>query len=342
MGERTRVLYIASFPRSGSTLLGQMLDELPGVISVGEFVASLWTYGVRDNLACGCNVPFRECPFWSKVIRHAFGSFDELARLERALAPQKLARFHNIPLFMTKFHSRTFDESLRAYRDVLRTLYQSIRAVSGAEIIVDSSKSPTYAALLSGISDLRFQMIHLVRDSRAVTYSQQNVKLRPEIKHDTVPLEQMGVLQTAFEWNIHNSVIDIIAKRLSEATPRIRYKTLVRVPTQTLEMLCHELDLPLDLGFIKEQSVMLTPNHQLWGNPVRFAHGSVKLAEDTRWQSGMRKHHRWFVTLMTAPFLWRYRAFNDGKTTSCDTHKSQLSGTIVPGQAESTRPKGKA
>src|SRR4028119_1802817 len=54
---------------------------------------------------------------------------------------------------------------------VLERLYRAIQRVSGAGVIVDSSKRFSYAVLLSLLPFGDLRVVHLVRDSRAVAYS---------------------------------------------------------------------------------------------------------------------------------------------------------------------------
>ena len=79
--ERVRVLFISGFGRSGSTILGQVLDGVPGVVHVGE-LNFLWDHNVLKNRECGCGLPFSDCPFWQEVMGRAFGGSDGVDALE--------------------------------------------------------------------------------------------------------------------------------------------------------------------------------------------------------------------------------------------------------------------
>ena len=62
----TGVLFIVGASRSGSTLLERLLNELPGVMSVGE-LQRVWRRGFVENQLCSCGQPFHDCPFWGEV-----------------------------------------------------------------------------------------------------------------------------------------------------------------------------------------------------------------------------------------------------------------------------------
>src|SRR6476660_6686221 len=62
---RTDLLYIAGLGRSGTTVVSQLLDQVPGVTSVGEG-RSVWR-AAAEGWLCGCGVPFHDCKFWTAV-----------------------------------------------------------------------------------------------------------------------------------------------------------------------------------------------------------------------------------------------------------------------------------
>jgi hypothetical protein len=91
---------------------------------------------------------------------------------------------------------------LEDYIDVLSRLYQAIKEVSNASYIVDSSKVPQFAWLLEEMPGAELHIIHLVRDSRATTYSWQRQRLRPEIAGKAQLMDRHSVVRSAFEWNL--------------------------------------------------------------------------------------------------------------------------------------------
>lgn len=61
-----KILYIAGYGRSGSSVLSRMLGYADGFVSVGEF----WRVRgeVRDGGMCSCGSRIADCRFWSGVI----------------------------------------------------------------------------------------------------------------------------------------------------------------------------------------------------------------------------------------------------------------------------------
>ena len=60
---KTKVLYIAGTSRCGSTILGNVLGQIRGFVSVGE-ISSIWERGFLENAYCGCGTRFLDCPMW--------------------------------------------------------------------------------------------------------------------------------------------------------------------------------------------------------------------------------------------------------------------------------------
>ena len=86
---RTRVVYVGGTGRSGSTVLANVLGEVPGLVSVGE-VRFLWERGILQDRLCGCGDHFSDCPFWSKVLDRALGPDDEQRTEDRQATARRM------------------------------------------------------------------------------------------------------------------------------------------------------------------------------------------------------------------------------------------------------------
>src|SRR5262249_2977788 len=157
------------YARTGSTLLDRVLGGIPGFASFGE-MRHVWDRGFRGNQLCGCGVPFRECPFWTEVAREAFGGFDAVRAESVSRTKRAVAAFWNLPRIAGRgrWSSAGYRRRLEEYRDALSRLYRAMQRVSGARFLVDSTKDPQHAFVLSGIRGFDVRFVHLVRDSRAV------------------------------------------------------------------------------------------------------------------------------------------------------------------------------
>ena len=185
----------------------------------------------------------------------------------------------------------------------LATLYRALRRVSGAEVLVDSSKLPSYGQLLRTLPGLEATTVHLVRDPRAVAFSWMRKRFNPATGSW---MDRHSALRSAVAWLVTNLEIEIL-HRGSERPVRILYEDFVSNPEGVLQTCLRAVKMeqkPLPLR--GDAEVELSTGHTLAGNPLRFAAGPVRLREDDEWRQAMRAPSRWLVTALTMPLLRRY------------------------------------
>src|SRR5689334_1038555 len=171
-----RVLFLGGLGRSGTTLLERLLGELRGVCPLGE-VVHLWERDVRDDERCACGDPFSRCEFWQAVGAKAFGGWDSVD-VERVLAlRQAVERTRLIPALALSW--RRTDE-VAEYCESYARVYRAAAEISGARVVVDSSKHAALAFCLRQASSVDLRVAHVVRDSRGVAYSWTKRVGRPE------------------------------------------------------------------------------------------------------------------------------------------------------------------
>lgn len=149
--------------RSGSTILANLLGEMNGFFSVGE-LHNLWGRSIIAGDECGCGQPVIQCDFWSRVLNDVLEGHDERAVTVSRWQRQELRLRHTHRLLRLR-RLNGAPTPLRDYGDVLSHVYQRIGRVSGARVIVDSSKWPTAAALLRLLPEVEPYLIHLARST---------------------------------------------------------------------------------------------------------------------------------------------------------------------------------
>ena len=303
-----RILYIAGWGRSGSTLLDRMLGQVTGVFSCGE-LRDIWRRGVIENRLCGCGEPFRDCAVWSRVGEEAFGGWDSLDVAEAQRLRDKLDRPWSPPVVMSSKAVPGADADVARYVELLTTLYRAIQQVTGAAVIVDSSKIPTYALLLRQIPQVDLRILHLVRDPRGVVFSWQKQVVRAD-GDGTDQMLRYGAASASARYVFYNVMAH--GMRLLRHTPYqfLRYEDLIADPEPVLRrVLAHaEVTAPATLAFLKGHEATLNPNHTVDGNPMRLKTGPLTLRVDDGWRGQMESRQRMTVTALTAPlaFLYRY------------------------------------
>ena len=300
----SRVIYVGGLGRSGTTLLERLLGELPGVVPLGE-VVHLWARGIGRDEPCGCGAPFGRCPFWRQVGERAFGGWNmRLARRVLALR-RRVDRTRHIPSLARRAPASPAGD-LAEYVETHRRLYRAVGEITGAEVIVDSSKHASLAFCLCGRAspgDAPLSVVHLVRDARAVAHSWRRRVLRPE---DGAPMTRWHPGATALHWLTQNLAFHLLARR-GVPVVRVRYEDLVDEPLATLNRLSSRLSLPAaDPALLADGKVTLAVGHTVSGNPMRFAVGPLPLRRDDSWRTGLARRHRWLVTALTWPLLLRY------------------------------------
>jgi hypothetical protein len=306
------VLYIAGWGRSGSTIMGNILGQLPGFAHVGE-ISNVWTRGVLENTPCGCGTPFGECATWSRVFGRAFGGVDvEHARRMMALSLQQP---NNKTLLLRAAVGRGLslddgDIGAREYRDNLRRLYGSIVTEMDADVIVDSSKVPSYAVALASLPNVDLRVVHLVRDPRATSYSWSRHIDRSDAGRP-LTMERLDTWESAARWCSWNATTELLPRLLARPTVRVSYEAFVRDPKATLSTVLELVaDVsPVDPGalpFTSDREVALAPTHNVWGNHRRRRAGRVLIESDEEWKANLSFFERAMVTTLTYPLARRY------------------------------------
>jgi len=310
------VAFIGGYTRSGSTLLDRLLGELPGVQSVGE-LRHIWGMGFVENRLCGCGASFRDCRFWRAVVARAFGEMDIATAERRRDAEERLYRARYTPFLLRPSRLPAAQRDARAaFLESRARLFAAIAFVSGASTIVDSSKNPSYGLLLGATPGLAVCTLHLVRDSRATSYSWTRQK--PDRRHHgrTDFFPRRPPLISGTWWAANNTLMELTERLGRMPHLRVRYEDLVAKPSTTIARIAQFAGIvddpspPLpqrrERGPAGEGSATLGVHHSIGGNPMRFEQGDIPLRADTEWQKAMSLPAKAIVTAVTWPLLVAY------------------------------------
>ena len=304
--ERLRVIYISGWGRSGTTIVDRLLGQLPGFFSVGE-LRSLWDSDPSTQL-CSCGHTIAECPVWAPSLSGAIGGSTgkEFAAM-RALRDRS-GRSRDVPArWVSSLLHKTPDARTLEYGDRLEDLYRQVARRSGAQTVVDSSKHPSEAQLLSRRCGIEMSLLHMVRDPRGVAYSWARSRQRHGSGTEAPP--ERGALSSTAWWTAWNLIIEsTLAPQLAERYRRARYEDVMREPRPELVDIARWAGGdPAALHFSENDEVLLEPGHLVAGNPNRSGTGRVKLRPDLEWQEQLSRSDRWKSTLTALPMLRHYR-----------------------------------
>ncbi len=152
----TKIVYIAGYGRSGTTLLDTVLGNHPQMFGAGE-LTWLFRYASQGE-TCTCGKALAACPVWASVLQ----------RVATEIGSDNLGMLAETSLQAETFRRDRKRES--DHRTIWRAVFRAIHNLTDCPAVVDSSKSTrrTYhrLALLNQVPDTELYVIHLVRDPR--------------------------------------------------------------------------------------------------------------------------------------------------------------------------------
>jgi hypothetical protein len=270
----TKILYIAGYGRSGSTILDTTLGNHPSILGAGELT---WLFAyAREGKSCTCGNKLTDCQLWAPVIQYALTMANNLS-LEAAAEVTRRCESYRCD-----FASRAL------YQKLWGAVFRRVRHQSGCEIVVDSSKSTrqTYhrMELLHEIPELQVNTLHLVRDLRAVMWSTRRGSNRRLEAGEHARVWGGGV-RTLMSWLVANRNVERFQRRFSDAPfLRLRYEDLVAEPGPAFNQIGNQLGVDLNEVIEALQSGKeLGAGHGVSGNRTRRS-GQLTLRVDSEWQ----------------------------------------------------------
>ena len=293
-----KVVYIAGWGRSGSTLLDNLLGQIDGFFSTGE-LRYLWERGLLRDWRCGCGALVKECKVWSSIVA-------ELAEKPTTPAPETIVRWqqevtrfrHTGKLLRASPSGVDGDPVLRSYVGLIGDLLSALARTTGARVIVDSSKRPSDAAVLALVPGIELYVVHLVRDPRAVAYAWRK---RQE------GIDQHRVAVSTISWAAWNLACDAVRRAIPDRSMLVTYESFVEQPRETIQRILTLISEDPEIApAISGNEFQLEETHTVSGNPGRFTYGPVQIRLDDQWRERLRPTQRAAATAIAVPFLGRY------------------------------------
>ena len=296
-----RLIYILAASHSGSTLLSMLLGSHPDICTVGEI--KLGALGNVDEYLCSCRVPIRVCPFWVTVGRemerrgHPFNIAEpgtDIMSIE-----SRYVRFLLRPLYRGSCLERVRDAALflsPTWRTGLTRVQarnlafiETLRKVTGRQVVVDSSKIGIRLKYLLRIRGLDVRVVRLIRDGRAVSLTYmapamfadaEDPRLRGGGSGGSREGERLPIREAAREWQRSNEEAEAILRLLPpDRWIEIRYEDLCCQPDAVLGRIFRFTGVRTDT---KIQNFRDREQHVI-GNGMRLdTIGEIRL--DERWR----------------------------------------------------------
>lgn len=297
-----RIIYIAGYGRSGSTILDMLLDSHPELNGTGELnrIFEQWV----ENRTCSCSQPIRECAFWSQVMseieKRSIGDFDPDEARKLTDSVERITALW--PYAPSLYRAR-----LNRYRDLWLNTFEAIQEVTEGAIPIDSSKSNYRTSLrpytLSMICGLQVEVIHLVRDPRGVMWSFRRGS------NEALESGQGRISQSEIRgligWSVANVTVSLSTRAAQFKPVEVRYEDLAAQPQSTIERVGNacEMDMTPVLKCL-QRGLQPKGGHGIAGNRVRRA-GPLVIRPDLEWQEKLPNSSR-LLAALAWPLRQRY------------------------------------
>lgn len=252
-----KIIYIAGDGRSGSTLLDSILSNIDGSLSVGE-CHRFWIRFYEGETHCACGKMITDCELWSDVdiqLRERFDDYAPEQFKKRVIEIQQYRNFKKIPVLVASQEWQSFCEQVKAF-------YEIIASHAKNKVIIDSSKSISWAYFLEQLAFSEIYIIHLERNLPSVANSWRKKILLPEYSSKEVYMPVKSILLSTKSW----VKIKVMAKRLKRADHYlfVSYEKLCKQPDLWLKKIKSFVNEDLNL-----EHLQMLPTHAIGGNPMR-------------------------------------------------------------------------
>lgn len=298
---KIKVLYIAGFERSGSTIVNRVLGQIDGFVAWGE-LRDIWQHGIVENRPCTCGTTFRNCSAWQKIFERAFKGAEKINTSEMDKL-QKKARFFVLPHYFKLLQDSFLKKQIHPYLISLEKLYQAIQKTTNSRVIVDSTKASWYGYVLSLLPSIDLYIVHVIRNPKGVCYSLDQHKSKGELTS-----QWYNPIHASISWNLKNYAVETLLNSSEDRYLRINYEDFIANPQIAVKQILKLLDEDItELPFVSPTEVKMSTDHIITGSPSsRSDIGTVKLQLDQKWKYKMKLIDKMIIDLLTFPIKHKY------------------------------------
>lgn len=276
MNKKTENIYIATLPRSGSTLLGMILGAHSQVFHIGE--SAYWSKLDVSTTKCCCGeigcqtlveISMNLSQFRAEVssIYTAYSAIDMLEEPDKIR--HKLSFSDHVDV---KNKSPEFDSLIDRCSSGLDIVANVVRRTSGKSVIVENSKHPLVAERLLEKKD-NWKVIILTRDPRGIAFCNKKAGKRKNVPR---PIESklnvfLSFAQRAF----------LLSRKRN--TLLVRYEDLCKDTFRVLRTMCQFIGIDFEkrmLMFKDNKGHMLMGNHMMYDK-------NQEIKEDIDWRCSL-------------------------------------------------------
>lgn len=251
-----KLAYVVACTHTGSTLLTRILNQNPRIFSAGE-LQYLDRYWHPTGRRCSCGMHALECPVWGPVFwRIARTTALDMVPISRVSAERGLE-------WLRALTGKLSSRGKNPFGAANRELVAAIEEVTGADVVLDNSKSVWRLLPLVRAFPQEVYVIHLVRSPEGHVASRMRRK-----KHGFLDAVVGKYLRT-----------NLLAEGLFGRAPhyrKVRYEDLVSRPETTVRELSEWLGVPFHDPFAGE----ICASHDINGNEETKSSVAASLRPD--------------------------------------------------------------
>ena len=263
------IIYIAGEIRSGTTVIDLFLSNRNGAISVGElrnledFIDKKdigWTY----DWQCSCGKQVENCKFWNKIINEFH--IEKKKKIETKIKRENKCE-------------KNYEIANNCWK-----IYKIISKNENKKYIIDSSKEAIQLKYLNKTNyKNKIKTIYVIRDSRAVSFSQKNWELKNN------PHRKPSYIRQILRWLITNiSLVNLLSMEKKIEFIIIKYEDFAKNPNSMLDSVCKKLDISLENKNI--QTISIQNKHTIAGSPNKIKFNKTPIKLDRRWTNHINLH----------------------------------------------------
>jgi hypothetical protein len=248
----SKLIYIAGYSRSGSTVMDILLGSHEDAFSCGE-LTYLLEDSLNDDRSCACGNRYSSCPVWGQIPK----GNDEDSKVLREVECRQVLKASKA--------------SEQQYAEIVMAMLSKIRVVTGCRILIDSSKNSKDPALrmerLQTICNEDVYVVHLVRDYFS-TISSYYVNGSNCVSEGHGQEKSFLLLRSSLGWMIANTIAWWLGRRLRYLA--VDHNEFLRDPLATLDAIEQFVD--EDFSSTKQrvkEGQVLVASHNVGGNRVR-------------------------------------------------------------------------
>lgn len=286
-------VYVVGIARTGSTVLCHLLSEHPSVFNGGEITRlARW---LREDRDCACGMAVSDCSFWRRLTGMPWIHEWLLSEMGLHLVRTQMQTgtggliSDQAAAFRSGGSEPTDLEDVTLYVQVVR----EIASLSGADFIVDNSKSPSVGALTYAQNPTGTRIVIVVRDARGVVCS-------------TVRRTGQSVTRLGLGWVFFYLKVRIMLRGVPRSQVRVvKYEALCRRPSSVVANVFEWLGVP------SAPERHAATSHAIGGSDSALGPTGGLRRSDNRWRQELSLGQRALLAVLNWPVSLLLRRWTD-------------------------------